>query len=43
MAMAARRRKETPRTPPMAYVEEVTPEEGLESVPEHMLFTVPEN
>jgi hypothetical protein len=43
IAMAARRRNKTPRTPPMAYVEEVIPEEGMESVPEHMLFTVPDN
>jgi hypothetical protein len=27
----------------MAYVEEVIPEEGMESVPEHTLFTVPDN
>ena len=27
----------------MAYVEEVIPEEGMESVPEHMLFTVLDN
>jgi hypothetical protein len=43
IAMAASRRRTTPRTPPMAYVEEVTLEDGLESVPEHTLFTVPDN
>jgi hypothetical protein len=43
MAMAARRRRNRPRTPPMAYVEEVIPEGGLESPPEHTLFMVPEN
>ena len=41
--MAAIRRRMTPRTPPMAYVEEVIPEEGMESVPEHTLFTMPDN
>jgi hypothetical protein len=30
--------------PPMAYVVEETPEGGVpESIPEHLLFTVPEN
>jgi hypothetical protein len=43
MAMAARRRRERPRTPPMAVVKEVIPEGGLESPPEHTLFMVPEN
>jgi hypothetical protein len=43
MAMAAKRRRNRPRTPPMAYVEEVIPEGGLESPPEHTLFMVPEN
>jgi hypothetical protein len=43
MAIAARRRKNRPRTPPMAYVEEVIPEGGLPSPPEHTLFMVPEN
>jgi hypothetical protein len=43
IAMVTRRRKEKPRTPPMAYVEEVILEEGLPSIPEHLLFTVPEN
>ena len=32
-----------PRMPPMAYVEEVILEEGMESVPEHTLFTVSDN
>lgn len=41
--MAARRRRERPRTPPMAVVEEEIPEGGLESPPEHTLFMVPEN
>jgi hypothetical protein len=39
MAVAARRR----RMRGMAIVEEVIPDEGLESPPEHTLFTVPEN
>jgi hypothetical protein len=44
LAMATRRRKERPRTPPMAYVVEEIPEGGVpESIPEHLLFTVPEN
>jgi hypothetical protein len=43
IAMAAIRRSTTPRMPPMAYVEEVIPEDGLESFPEHTLFTVPDN
>jgi hypothetical protein len=43
MAIAARRRKSRPRTPSMAYVEEVIPEGGLPSPPEHTLFMVPEN
>jgi hypothetical protein len=43
MAIAARRRKTRPRTPPMAYVEEVIPEGGLPSPPGHTLFMVPEN
>lgn len=43
MAMAARRRKSRPRTPPMAYVEEVIPEGGQPNPPEHTLFMVPEN
>jgi hypothetical protein len=42
MAIVARRRKNRPRTPPMAYVEEVIPEGGLPSPPEN-LFMVPEN
>jgi hypothetical protein len=43
MAMAAKRRRNRPRTPPMAYVEEVIPEGGLESPPEHTLFIVSDN
>jgi hypothetical protein len=43
MAIAARRRKNRPCTPPMEYVEEVIPEGGLPSPPEHTLFMVPEN
>jgi hypothetical protein len=44
LAMATRRRKARPRTPPMAYVVEEIPEGGIpESIPEHLLFTVPEN
>jgi hypothetical protein len=27
----------------MAYVDEEIPEGGVESIPEHLLFTVPEN
>jgi hypothetical protein len=43
VAMESIQRRTTPRTPPMAYVEEVITEEGLESVLEHTLFTVPDN
>jgi hypothetical protein len=44
LAMATRRRKARLRTPPMAYVVEEIPEGGIpESIPEHLLFTVPEN
>jgi hypothetical protein len=43
IAMAAIRRHTKPRTPPMAYVEEITPEDDLQSFPEHTLFTVPDN
>jgi hypothetical protein len=43
MAIAARRRKTRPRTPPMAYVEEVIPEGGPPSPPGHTLFMVPDN
>jgi hypothetical protein len=43
ITMAAIRRSTTPRMPPMAYVEEVIPKGGLESVHEHTLFTVPNN
>jgi hypothetical protein len=43
MVIAARRRKNRPCTPPMEYVEEVIPEGGLPSPPEHTLFMVPEN
>jgi hypothetical protein len=44
LAIATRRRKARPRTPPMAYVVEEIPEGGIpESIPEHLLFTVPEN
>jgi hypothetical protein len=31
------------RTPPMAYVEEVAPDEPIQNCPEHLLFTVPDN
>lgn len=43
MVLAARRRRTQPRTPPMAYVEEVIPEEGLPSPPSCILFTAPEH
>jgi hypothetical protein len=44
LAMATRRRKARPRTPPMAYVVEEIPEGGIpESISEHLIFTVPEN
>jgi hypothetical protein len=43
MAMATRRRRERPRMPPMAVVEEEIPAGGLESPPEHTLFFVPED
>jgi hypothetical protein len=36
MAIAARRRKTRPRSPPMAYVEEVIPEAGPPSPPRHI-------
>jgi hypothetical protein len=32
-----------PRTTPMAYVEEIVPEEPIQVPPEHLLFTVPDN
>jgi hypothetical protein len=32
-----------PRMPPMAYVEEIFPEEPIQAPPEHLLFTVPDN
>jgi hypothetical protein len=32
-----------PRTPPMAYVEEIFPEEPIQVPPEHLLFIVPDN
>jgi hypothetical protein len=31
------------RSPPMAYVEEVFPEEPIQAPPKHLLFTVPDN
>jgi hypothetical protein len=37
------RRENVARTPPMAYVEEVFPEEPIQVPPEHLLFTVPDN
>jgi hypothetical protein len=43
LALATRRRRQKPRTPPMAIVEEEIPTGGLESPPEHTLFFVPEN
>jgi len=44
LAIARRRRMARPHTPPMAYVVEEIPEGGIpESIPEHLLFTVPEN
>lgn len=44
LAIARRRRKAKPHTPPMAYVVEEIPEGGIpDSIPEHLLFTVPEN
>jgi hypothetical protein len=43
MALAARRRRTKPRTPPMAYVEEVIPDDGLPSPPRCILFTAPEH
>jgi hypothetical protein len=43
MTLVARRRRTKPRTPPMAYVEEVIPEDGLPSPPRCILFTTPEH
>ena len=44
LALATRRRKERARSLPMAYVVEEIPEGGIpESIPEHLIFTVPEN
>jgi hypothetical protein len=46
MALASTRRTRKPgrpRTPPMAYVEEITPDEAMQNYPEHSLFTVPDN
>jgi hypothetical protein len=37
------RKTRKPRTPPMAYVEEIVPEEPFQVPPEHLLFTVPDN
>jgi hypothetical protein len=41
--MASIRMSTTPRMHPMAYVEEVITEDGLERIPEHTLFTMPDN
>jgi hypothetical protein len=46
LALASSRRNRKsgrPRTPPMAYVEEITLDEAMQSHPEHPLFTVPDN
>jgi len=29
--------------PPMAYVEDIFPEEPIQAPPEHLLFTIPDN
>jgi hypothetical protein len=38
-----RRRENEARLPPMAYVEDIFPEEPVQAPPEHLLFTVPDN
>jgi hypothetical protein len=46
LALASRRRTRKSRrigTPPMAYVEEVTPDESIQNYSENLLFTVPDN
>jgi hypothetical protein len=43
LAMASIRRRKKPRTPPMAYVEEITLEDAMQSYPKLPLFTVPDN
>jgi hypothetical protein len=43
LAMASLRRRRKPRTPPMAYVEEITLEDAMQSYPKLPLFTVPDN
>jgi hypothetical protein len=43
LAMASFRRRRKPRTPPMAYVEEITLEDAMQSYPKLPLFTVPDN
>jgi hypothetical protein len=41
--MASLRRHKKPRTPPMAYVAEITLDEAMQSYPKLPLFTVPDN
>jgi hypothetical protein len=41
--MASLRRHRKPRMPPMAYVEEITLDEAMQSYPKLPLFTVPDN
>ena len=41
--MASIRRRKKPRTPPMAYVEEIPLVDAMQSYPKLPLFTVPDN
>jgi hypothetical protein len=43
LSIARTQHLEKPRTPPMAYVEEVIPEEPIQVPPESLLFTVPDD
>jgi hypothetical protein len=43
LAMACTRRTRKPWTPPMAYVEEIVPDEPIQVPPAHLLFTVLDN
>jgi hypothetical protein len=46
LALASRRRTRKSRrtgTPPMAYVEEIAPDESIQNYSENLLFTVPDN
>jgi hypothetical protein len=43
LAIASTRQRRKPRTPPMAYVEEIALEDAMQSYPKLPLFTVPDN